>query len=133
MTHSIAAIFVTCLISGLALWGEHYSPWQAWFGKQLSRPMAYTAGMAAVFLPVSGLYVYWIQFTPAGSLLGWALAGLWIDVCACGLTLWMLKLIDGLSLANARERELEIWRKDVNLDGLDKILERGHAYRGRDE
>ena len=106
MTYSIWEIVLACLISSLALWAEHYSPWRAWLGKALSRPAAYTLGTLAMLAPVCGLYGFWMEFPPRGNGFGWALIALGSDVVVSGLTVYALYLADRVHLWKVKGEEV---------------------------
>ena len=133
MTHSILQILITALISGLAMWANHYSPWRAWLGKKRSRAGASTAGTLAMLMPVGGLFIYWMEFPPAGNPFAWALAALMFNLLACGLTVLGLGWADKITLLQVEVSELEEWRFGDGTERLDEVLDKGRSYRGRDE
>ena len=100
-----ANISLACLIAALLLLIEHWLPWRAILGADLARVPSYIIGVLAMFLPLSGLYLFWISHPPA-----WAyahLAALWAVIFAGGGAVILAYAFDGLVLKLAQLRDLK--------------------------
>jgi hypothetical protein len=108
-------ILLTACITMALLWGEHYTPWHLFLGRELPRPAAYTLGTLAIIIPVSGLYILWSMGGPElDNCLLHAAAALWVDVALGGLTVYVLYALDSLKQINTEldmaRREVRVWR-----------------------
>lgn len=115
MTYSSFQAAVAILLSMAVLGFQHYAPWRAWLGADLSRPQAYTLGVLAIILPQFGLWATWAQQPPAGNPFWWCISSLAASVIMSGVTVYGLYLVDQayeakMSARMARLAEA-IWRE----------------------
>lgn len=117
--HSILEMVLVVMLSIAMLWGEHYTPWRRYTGRELSRPAAYTIGVFTMVLPLIGLWSWWSINPPAGNPFIWCIASLVSVIILSGLTVYALYLVDHAHHAEQRarvaEEEAEVWR--ANDDG----------------
>lgn len=64
MTHYVVGIVLVSIVAGAALWAEHYDSWS------IKAPWTYVAGCAALFVPLSILWVVWGSY--------WEVVSLWV-------------------------------------------------------
>lgn len=104
MTYStaVAVLAISALVVILAIWGEHYSPWRRWYGKELGRLSAYTLGTLTIVLPTLALgLAFHIAPPPAAPVL-WTLGGLVVNTIAAGFTTIATHSIDRTHKAEDR-------------------------------
>lgn len=93
-------IFLTGLISALALAAGHYFPWRLLIGRELPRIPSYIYGVLAIALPVSGYMLLAGQWHSA--------LALWSSIGAGGMAVIGCYWLDGrLEKYNARREKIE--------------------------
>lgn len=101
----ITQIVITTLLTSLLLLVEHWLPWRAILGKDLPRVPSYIAGVLAIALPLTGLYLQWSHCPP-----GWPLAhlaALWATILGGGSSVVLAYRLDGLIVKLAELRDLK--------------------------
>jgi hypothetical protein len=101
----IAAVAYTALTAALILLVEHWLPWKMILGREISRVWAYIAGVLAMVLPLSGLYLYWIDRSPVYPYAH--LVALWVVIGVSGLAVISAYQFDALIARLALLRELQ--------------------------
>jgi len=105
-------LLIAVLICWLALWVEHWFPWQLLLRRPLPRLAAYILGVLAIAGPLTGLYWRWMV-EPAPW--PWAhLVGLWAVIVGSGLATMLAWGIDALVIHVVATRERMELLEQVN-------------------
>lgn len=99
-------IALTSLIVSLLLLVEHWFPWQLMLRRELPRLAAYIAGVLAIVLPLSGLFLFW-ELHPDSRVSYGGLIALWACVGAGGLSVLLAHAGDELLRKLAHGAEMD--------------------------
>lgn len=98
-------LIVICIIVWLALWSEHWFPWELALRRKLPRLAAYVVGVLAMIIPLSGLYWHWL--THPCTYPYCYLVALWSVVIVGGLAVISAWGVDWVLMRLARLPEIE--------------------------